>query len=326
MASEDIQTLLDTQPPALPPKVARVKADGTPTTHLLDWELFQTEWFKSNIIATDTRIDTVKATADDAAAKVEVETSARVSADEALAQQITTVSASVGNATAQGQIYFAAAAVPGGAVSAYGLYLTAGNAFTGFEALAMSDGTSAIGLTASQFLFTDSGTAKPVLSYSSGKWSFTSDVEVNGDLVVNGSIVTDKIAVNAVSNFGSASTSDDTSAMDVYVTANKSGDRIILFLSINPTDNFLEGDHPLARNLSAELTTNGNIQTEILYAALVGVTNAGVGSEVDLVKTYRYSAGTYQYTWTAPSAGSHRIRVNAIPTLLLKGFALCFSR
>lgn len=188
MASTDIQPLLDSQPPALPAHVARVKADGLPTTHLIDWELFQTQWFRNNIVATDTRIDTVKATADDASAAVTTEQQARVSADEALAQQITTVDAKANSATANGQIYFAAAAVPAGAVAAYGIYLTAGNAFTGFEMIARSNGTAAIAMAANQFAFTDSGTAQNVFNYSSGIFTFNVPVRIGTVDILAGAV------------------------------------------------------------------------------------------------------------------------------------------
>lgn len=190
MASTDIQPLLDRQPPALPANVARVTADGRPTSHLIDWELFQTNWFKTNIIATDQRIDSVKAVAEEAEAAVEVESQARITADGALATQITTVSAKANQATANGQIFFAAKAGPAGSTAAFGLYLTAGNAFTGMEAIVKSDGTSAIGFSASNFYLNDSGAAVNVFNYTGGEFTFNVPVRVG----------TNDISLNAINS------------------------------------------------------------------------------------------------------------------------------
>lgn len=188
MASQDINALLNTQPPALPANVARVKADGTPTTHLLDWELFQADWFRSNIVATDRRIDTVKATADNASAAVTTETQARVAADGALALRIDSVEAYAGDATANGQIYFAAKAAPGGAIAAYGLYLTAGNAFAGMEILADSGGGASIAFTANDFKLTDSGTAQNVFNYTGGIFTFNVPVRIGTVDILAGAV------------------------------------------------------------------------------------------------------------------------------------------
>lgn len=178
MASSDIQPLLDTQPPNLPFNVARVTADGRPTSHLIDWENFTSNWFRSNIVKTDQRIDSVKAVADDAMAAVTVETNARVSADEALAEQITTVEASVDDATANGQIYFGAMAGPAGSVAAYGVFLTAGNTYAGMQIIAESGGGASIGFAANDFRLTDSGTAQNVFTYTGGVFTFNVPVRV----------------------------------------------------------------------------------------------------------------------------------------------------
>ena len=178
MASSDIQPLLDSQPPLLPFNVARVTADGRPTTHLLDWEAFQAEWYRSGVIKTDQRITEVKAVADNASAAVTEETNARVSADAALAEQITEVAASVDDATANGEIYFAAMAGPTGSIAAYGIFLKAGNAFTGMQLIAESGGGASIGFAATDFRLVDSGTAQPVFNYTGGVFTFNVPVRV----------------------------------------------------------------------------------------------------------------------------------------------------
>ncbi|MBA1156931.1 hypothetical protein [Microvirga mediterraneensis] len=188
MASQDIAKLLDTQPPALPANVARVKADGLPTQHLIDWELFQTYWARTNIIATDQRIDTVKATADNASAAVTTEAQARIDGDTALAGQITTVSARANQATANGQIFFAAMAAPAGAVAAYGIFLTAGSAYTGMQLIAKSDGTAAIVFDANYFALNKSGTAQNVFTYDGSVFRFNVPVEIGTTDILAGAV------------------------------------------------------------------------------------------------------------------------------------------
>ena len=178
MASSDIEPLLNSQPPNLPFNVARVTADGRPTQYMIDWENFSSNWFRSNIIKTDQRIDTVSAAVGDVSAAVTTEANARIAADEALAEQITEVSASVDDATANGQIYFGAMAGPAGSLAAYGVFLPAGNTYAGMQIIAESGGGASIGFAANDFRLVDSGTAQNVFNYSSGVFTFNVPVRV----------------------------------------------------------------------------------------------------------------------------------------------------
>jgi hypothetical protein len=203
MALDDISQLLDTQPPALPANVARVKADGLPTTHLLDWELFQTNWARSNVIKLDQRIDTVKAEAGDALAEYKEEVNAVIGPDGSLVAKVETVEAKANGATANGQIYFAAVAAPGGATAAYGIFLTAGNAFTGMEMIAKSDGTSAIAFNSNQFSLTDSGTAQNVFNYTGGVFTFNVPVSVQTIDIAQEAVTKPRtVAINSASIVG----------------------------------------------------------------------------------------------------------------------------
>lgn len=197
-------------PYVMPASVPRVTADGRPTTHLINWEELTRNWYYTNAVATDKRITEVKAETDEAIARFSEDILTLAEADRALAQRITTldtktsqadaqfrediqslvekdtalsqqitdVTAKANNATANGQIKFAAKAAPTGATAAYGIYLTANNTFTGFEMLAMSNGTSAISFTASQFMLRDGGTAQPIFNYSSGLFTFNVPIRV----------------------------------------------------------------------------------------------------------------------------------------------------
>lgn len=184
---------------------------GKPTTPMLDWLAGIWNWMKKSVVDLTTkittleftagdlqaqiteeqtiretedgilasRIDTVEASSATNAASIITETNARISADTAIASAVTTVEATANSAqaganaaTASGQVYLAAVSAPGGATAAYGWHLTAGSSFAGMQAIALSGGGSAIGFTANQFMFTDSGTAQPLLSYSSGVFIF----------------------------------------------------------------------------------------------------------------------------------------------------------
>lgn len=179
-------------------------ATGRPKTAFHDWMQALFDWMKRSVVDLTTKVTTISAEVDGVAASVVSEQNARITADEALAEDITTVAASVDNATANGEIYFAAKATPGGAAAAYGLYLTAGNSYAGFEALALSGGGSAIGFAANQFRFVDSGTSVPVWTYSGGKFTFTGDVEINGSLVINGTVSEDQLALYSATRRSSA--------------------------------------------------------------------------------------------------------------------------
>lgn len=165
-------------PYVMPASVPRVTADGRPTTHLINWEELTRNWYYTNAVATDKRITEVKAETDQAIARFNEDITALVTKTDALVQKVDTVEAQIGNATANGQIKFAAKAAPTGATAAYGIYLTANNTFTGFEMLAMSNGTSAISFTASQFMLRDGGTARPIFNYSSGLFTFNVPIRV----------------------------------------------------------------------------------------------------------------------------------------------------
>lgn len=156
----------------MPASVPRTNSQGYPTKFQLDWEQATQSWFVNTSVDLQTKITTVEQTADDAAAAVVTEATARASADSALATSITTVDAKVGNISASGAVYLAAKATPSGSTAAYGWYLTAGSAFAGMEALALSSGGSAIGFAADKFYFTDSGTAQQVLDYNGSAFVF----------------------------------------------------------------------------------------------------------------------------------------------------------
>lgn len=262
MAQEDIDVLLNKQPPALPANVARVKADGTPTTHLLDWELFQTDWFKNNIVATDRRITEVKAEADEAIAAFSEDIEALVEADTAMVAQITSVSARANQATANGQIYFAAMAAPTGAIAAYGVFLTAGNAYTGMRLIAKSDGTSAIMFDANYFALNDSGTAKNVFTYDGSVFRFLVPVLIGTEEITARAVTAPVVqsATNTLS-IGPGSTSGWQNVLSVTVPGDVGYCAIITcdfeyIINLGGANQIgFDGDYRIVRNGSAVIAS-----------------------------------------------------------------------
>lgn len=180
-------------PAVMPASVQRTNPQGYPTKFALDWEQASQAWFVNTAVDLQTKITTVEATADGAAAAVTTESIARASADAALAAQITTVSASVAGATAEGEIYFAAKAAPIGSTVAYGLHLTAGASFAGFEVISDSVLGSAIGMTANRFAFVDSGSAQQVLSYTGSAFAFEVPIVIRSGTSGARTVITESV-------------------------------------------------------------------------------------------------------------------------------------
>jgi hypothetical protein len=209
-----------TIPAVMPKSVRRTDERGLPTDFLLNDEQAVRAWMKANVANTNTRINSVSDGVDGVAAAVATEAMARADADAALATQVSAVEASVGDISANGAVYLAAKAAPGGATAAYGWFIAAGDAFAGMEAIALSGGGSALAFTADKFRFVDSGSATPVWTYSGGKFQFTADVAINGALTVNGTIATDKVASNAITQLATnTSTGNATVSMTLRASA-----------------------------------------------------------------------------------------------------------
>lgn len=245
---------VDTIPKVNPREVARTEQDGKPTQWALNWEQAQNAWFQKTVVDLNSRLTKVYSETDfayaavttlaeaftdsesayaaytvtvearflDVEASVITESTARSTADSALATSITTVQTNLNGITASGQVYLSAKSAPGGATAAYGWHLTAGSAFTGMEAIALSGGGSAIGFTADKFRFTDSGTAQPWLTYSGGKIQFTGAVAIDGSLTINGTVYTNAAAANAFTQAAGSVTTGQTATVGVVVRAGAS--------------------------------------------------------------------------------------------------------
>jgi hypothetical protein len=130
-----------------------------------------------------------------ASAKFTQQINVQASATAALAGQITTIEAKADGASANGQIKFQAKAGPGGSTVSYGLYLTAGDNFSGFEVIADSGGAAAINLSAESLRFSNSGTTEQVFEYDGADDVFRFFVPVE--------LLTEDIGLGQVTNAAS---------------------------------------------------------------------------------------------------------------------------
>lgn len=180
--------MADIDPNAIPfvpdTSVALIEPDsGKPKTAFHDWMQALYDWMKRSVVDLTTKVTTLTADIGGLSAAIVEEATIRETEDGILAAQITSVEAKADGATASGEVYLAAKAGPAGTAASYGWYLTAGNAFAGMEAMALSGGGSAIGFAANKFQFTDSGTATPVFTYSSGVWVFNVPIVIRSGTV-----------------------------------------------------------------------------------------------------------------------------------------------
>lgn len=297
----------DKLPAVMPVSVPRVKTnDGTPTTFLIDWEESTRNWYRNNAVALDSKLTEVKATADNASAAVTVETNARITADGALADQITTVAATFDDATANGQIYFGASAGPAGAVATYSLFLTAGNANAGFQAIAKSGGGAAVGFLADQFVFTDSGTMQNVFDYSGGQFVFTGNVAIDGNLVVTGTIGTGKITNSAITT---GKVEDDAITRGSYGTGTwtgascpikcNAGDTVFVTVSVQPTAATVGGPTPGRDSASVTLTGSAAQTLQIVKTWVFTGMSGGIPDG-----DYYWAPSCRQFVFVASSTGN----------------------
>lgn len=232
----------------MPATVQRTDGMGLPTKWLLDWELSTSAFYTASL--------------------------------NDLQSQVTTVSAQYGSISANGQISIQAVANPGGATAAFGVFLTAGNQFTGLTMIAQSGGGSAIAIAASQFTFTDSGTATNVFSYSGGVFNFNVPVTIRNQ----------DIAALAVSHSTGAS-GNPTASASVTV---RTGARVSIIATF-------DGDPGLYNTLATyNLQVSNATTATVLKTVPVGYFASGTGGST--VQRYFCTTGL---AFDMPAAGSN---------------------
>jgi len=211
-----------TAPLTMPREVRRVDESGLPTTSQLDWEQAFKNWTVKQTVSLNTKITTVRDEAEAGFAEVHDDISAIVDEQGAMASQITTLNANFNGVSANGQVKFQVMATPAGAAAAYGIYLTAGNSFTGLQMIAYSGGGSAISFNASQFMLNDSGTAQNVFNYAGGIFTFNVPVRVRTGDILDGAVSSTVAASGNPS--ASVTVNDVTAGARVRVMAIYEGD------------------------------------------------------------------------------------------------------
>lgn len=179
--STDTDTLLDTSnyltsfPPSLPADVPRTNPNGSglPTTALMDWEQYTANWYKNTVVSLDTRLDEVKSVTDQNTADIQHEVIARTDADDAIAADVETLTTTVNDNTAQLEVV--SESVNGIAVQ--------------FGVTGYIDGVSG------GFVFQGVKQLNGTVAYNT---IFNSNVTINGNLVVSGTINTAQVTAQAI--------------------------------------------------------------------------------------------------------------------------------
>ena len=192
----------DTAPAVMPVSVQRVTETGHPTRHLLNWETGTRSWYKTSIVNMNRRFTEVKDEIDGAYAAVTEETFARVTADEAIAGQILTVVARLGDTESAITEETLARSTADSALA--GRLLTAettlaGNTSSISDLIESVDGVSVrYGVTGyingqtGGFVFTGALRNDGAAVYN---MEFYTNVIFHGDVVLNGTITTQKAAL-----------------------------------------------------------------------------------------------------------------------------------
>lgn len=236
MSSTDVN--LQTIPALLPGNVARVDpATGLPTRFLLNQELAQNNWYSNSVVDLQTQITTVSSQTDVNTASITTEITARTSADEALADQITTLTATVGTNTANLSDEVTARADGDSALAAEIVTLEAdvgaNTAAISAETIARADGDSALATQVTDLTTTVGSNTADLTTLAASvsgvevrygiqgtinnvtggfifqgvlkndgsvsyDMEFDSNVTINGDLLVNGTVTRGGLADDAV--------------------------------------------------------------------------------------------------------------------------------
>jgi hypothetical protein len=231
-----------TVPAVMPVTVRRTNEQGFPRQALLDYEQALQGWMKANVANTNTRLNLVSEEVDGAYAAVATEAIARAAGDSALAAELTTLETTVGDNTAE--LAILSASIDGIAVK-YAVTGTINGVTGGF----VLTGIQQLGGGASYLL------------------EITSDVVINGNLLVTGTVETVAVASHAISQVAfSASGGINTgvgitvrTGATVAVTASFNGLAGTYFpLSASPGTVYVERDGVLIGSVATNFEASGS--------------------------------------------------------------------
>jgi hypothetical protein len=203
---------LNTLPPLLPADVQRSFESGLPTEAQMDWEQYQQNWFKTQVVSLDTKLTEVSGEVDDQTGKI-TELTAVVQNEDGTLTAGKLVQVSTDTAANTATISDLTTSVAGIAVRK--TVTATFNNGTGFYELAgvqNGDGSGPVftmAFQANNFLLTDpsylGGAPQNVFSYSGtlGAFFFNVPVVFNGGLIIPASVTQNQLAVGAVTQFNS---------------------------------------------------------------------------------------------------------------------------
>ncbi len=160
---------------------------------------------------------------------------ASVSRDGALATSISSVLARVNDVSAGGFFKTSAAVVGGGALASMDAFVYTSNAFSTLTTagwrVEVTGGVGYFCIYTSNFkLIDNANVAKTVMFYTAGKFQFTADIAIDGNLTINGTINTPAVAANAVSQGAGATSGAASTSVGINVRA---GATILVIATFN---------------------------------------------------------------------------------------------
>jgi hypothetical protein len=230
-------------PLVLPASVARVQDDGRPTKPLIDNEFATRQWYLQNATDLDQKITTVQSETETSFAEVHTEIDAATSATSALASTVTTHTAQIGANSAAISDETAAR------VSADGVFASQ---FSSLSTTVSGNTASIVTLTSSVNGVSVQNVLKASLNGTTGGWeflgvqkadgtgavfsmTFNSNVTINGDVLINGSLTTVKLGANAVSQTSGTVGIVRNGSLSIP-TSFKGGYPVLIQVSISPAN------------------------------------------------------------------------------------------
>jgi hypothetical protein len=260
----------------------------------------------------------LKSRTDQASAAVREINEVITSGDSALARRIEQVEAKADGATANGEVYLIAEVdpdkIPSGAVAKYGWRINANATFTGMNAIAYGDGRGEIMFDATSFALQhpsyNGGDPKAVFAYSGGAFTFNVDMVINGNVLINGTVNTEKIPNGAVTSADIVTAPVGSDAQ--LIMPFRKGARVLVSAStdLGPVEyNQNDKGEVIGRH---NLYVNGQLRhtKEAAWVIDMVIRVFKTGSNVTEVtqdKLYRAMPTAVFYEFVIPNDGSYRI-------------------
>lgn len=236
---------------------------------------------------------------------LEVDT-ARVNGDSALAVSLDVVEARVDDVSAGGFFKTTASVIGGVALAEMEARVYTTTALTATVSagwrVKIEGGVGYFDIFTSTFRLIDTGgVARPVFVYTGGKFEFTGDVAIDGQLIINGTVYTEQVAPAAISQMGA-----DTSALTPSVVLTlRAGAKALIVGSWTGDPNAV-ALYPATATGTIGFYVNGVLQMQQL---------CGFFQDVPSNPAFTYRAPvptTYQHVYTVPSDGVYTFQMENV--------------